>query len=57
MANQQHLDLLKQGVTENWNRWRLEFPDTRPELQAADLMEAKVLLDEVPGVPIRPGQR
>src|SRR5262249_22273911 len=23
----------------------------------ADLMEAKVLLDEVPGVPIRPGQR
>src|SRR5260370_39693915 len=42
MANQQQLDLLRQGVTENWNRWRLEYPDTRPELQAVDLAEASL---------------
>jgi len=42
MANQQQLELLRQGVTEDWNRWRLEYPDTRPELQAADLSGANL---------------
>ena len=41
-ANQQQLDLLKQGVTENWNSWRLEYPGTQPELQAVDLTGANL---------------
>jgi uncharacterized protein YjbI with pentapeptide repeats len=36
MANQEHLDILKQGV-EVWNKWRQEHPDIRPDLQEADL--------------------
>jgi hypothetical protein len=28
MANQQQLDLLKQGVATAWNTWREEHPDT-----------------------------
>jgi uncharacterized protein YjbI with pentapeptide repeats len=36
MANQEHLDILKQGV-EVWNQWRKEHPDTQPDLNDADL--------------------
>jgi uncharacterized protein YjbI with pentapeptide repeats len=36
MANPEHLAILKQGV-EQWNRWRGEAPDVRPNLEAADL--------------------
>ena len=36
MANQEHLDLLKQGV-HVWNRWREEYPDIEPDLTEADL--------------------
>lgn len=39
MANQQHLDLLKQGV-ETWNQWRNEHPDTQLDLSKADLKGA-----------------
>ena len=31
MANQEHLDFLKQGV-EVWNQWREENPDIHPDL-------------------------
>jgi uncharacterized protein YjbI with pentapeptide repeats len=31
MANQEHLDILKQGV-EVWNQWRTEHPDMKPDL-------------------------
>ena len=31
MANQEHLDILKQGV-EIWNKWRKEHPDVEPDL-------------------------
>ena len=31
MANQEHFDILKQGV-EVWNQWRKEHPDTEPNL-------------------------
>src|SRR5689334_10355719 len=37
MANQQHLDLLKQGV-EIWNHWRKEHPDIRPDLRESKLI-------------------
>jgi uncharacterized protein YjbI with pentapeptide repeats len=39
MANQQHLDLLKQGV-EVWNQWRKEHSDIRPDLSEAKLISA-----------------
>ncbi|HIL70119.1 MAG TPA: pentapeptide repeat-containing protein, partial [Verrucomicrobia bacterium] len=36
MANQAHLEILKQGVT-HWNSWRIEEGDTLPDLRKADL--------------------
>ena len=39
MANQQHLDLLLQGV-DIWNQWRKEHPRTQPDLSRAFLGEA-----------------
>lgn len=36
MANQEHLDILKQGV-EIWNKWREKHPEIRPDLNGADL--------------------
>ena len=37
MANPEHLEILKQGV-EQWNKWRKENPDVRPDLSGADLV-------------------
>lgn len=39
MANPEHLALLKQGV-EQWNRWRVEHPEVKPDLSYADLNHA-----------------
>ena len=36
MTNQEHLDILKQGV-EVWNQWREEHPDIQPDLSEANL--------------------
>ena len=36
MANQEHVDILRQGV-EEWNRWREQNPDIRPDLSLTDL--------------------
>ncbi len=41
MANEEHLNILKQGV-EAWNKWREEHPDIRPDLPEADLREANL---------------
>jgi hypothetical protein len=42
MANQEHVDLLKQGV-EQWNKWREhKFQEVRPNLVAADLRGANL---------------
>src|SRR6266536_3680644 len=40
MANQEHLDILKQGV-EMWNQWREEHPNIRPDLREAYLMKGR----------------
>jgi uncharacterized protein YjbI with pentapeptide repeats len=37
MANPEHLEILKQGVGQ-WNRWREERPDVRPDLSGAELI-------------------
>ncbi len=39
MANQEQLDLLKQGIAA-WNTWRQEHPHIRPDLRVADLTGA-----------------
>jgi hypothetical protein len=36
MANQEHLDILKQGV-QAWNQWKEEHSDIRLDLSEADL--------------------
>ena len=39
MANQEHLDILKQGVVP-WNKWRKKHPDIKPDLREAQLARA-----------------
>lgn len=39
MANQEHVDVLRQGV-ENWNQWRVNHPEIMPDLSGADLSQA-----------------
>jgi uncharacterized protein YjbI with pentapeptide repeats len=39
MANQEHLDILRQGA-EVWNKWREENPEIKPDLSGAELREA-----------------
>ena len=39
MANQEHFDLLKQGV-EQWNEWREQHPSIRPDLSSVHLSRA-----------------
>jgi uncharacterized protein YjbI with pentapeptide repeats len=41
MANEEHLDLLKQGVP-NWNDWRRENPTIKPDLSRIDLSFANL---------------
>jgi uncharacterized protein YjbI with pentapeptide repeats len=48
MANEEHLEILKQGV-EVWNRWRKENPDLRPELSAANLRLAELSAADLRG--------
>ncbi len=38
MANQEHLDILKQGV-EVWNKWREEHPEIEPDLSGENFRE------------------
>lgn len=46
MANQQHLDLLKQGV-DAWNQWRRKHPDMQPDLAEASLRETNLTLADL----------
>jgi len=39
MANEKHLDLIKQGV-EVWNQWRQENPEEKPDLSKSNLRGA-----------------
>lgn len=36
MADQDHLDILKQGIVV-WNQWREEHPKVKPNLDGAEL--------------------
>jgi uncharacterized protein YjbI with pentapeptide repeats len=48
MANQEHLNLLQQGV-EVWNQWRQEQPDVVPDLHGADLSHADLRRADLSG--------
>ncbi|MBL1138351.1 MAG: toll/interleukin-1 receptor domain-containing protein [Chloroflexi bacterium] len=41
MANEEHLEILRQGV-EVWNRWREENPNIQPDLIGAELPKANL---------------
>src|SRR5438105_306005 len=41
MADQQQLDLLRQGVTD-WHAWRTQHPDIQPNLSGAQLSGAQL---------------
>ena len=40
MANLEHVDILKQGVEEVWNRWREKNPRLKPDLSDTNLENA-----------------
>ncbi len=42
MANQQHLNILKQGV-DVWNKWREEHRDIQPDLSSADISQVNLM--------------
>jgi hypothetical protein len=48
MANEEHLNILKQGV-EAWNRWREEDPGVRPDLSGANLGNANLFRADLSG--------
>jgi uncharacterized protein YjbI with pentapeptide repeats len=41
VANEEHLDILRQGV-EEWNEWRIANPDIVPDLREADFEGARL---------------
>jgi uncharacterized protein YjbI with pentapeptide repeats len=43
MANQEHLDILKQGVYV-WNQWREENPKILPDLSNVDFTDANLIV-------------
>ena len=49
MANQEHLDILKQGM-ETWNQWRKEYAHIQPDLSEADLSGANLSEVNLSGV-------
>jgi hypothetical protein len=45
MANQEHLEILKQGV-KIWNHWRKEHPEIKPDLSSTLYNFGKGIGDE-----------
>ncbi len=48
MANQEHLDLLKQGSS-TWNAWRVQHQEVQPELRQANLSGADLMMANLSG--------
>ncbi len=55
MANPEHLEILKQGV-EQWNKWRKEHPEVRPDLSGADLCRANLSEADLSGADLARGE-
>ena len=52
MANQQHVELLKQGVKQ-WNEWRIQHPGTQPDLNSANLRSTYLRFANLHGTNLR----
>lgn len=52
MANQKHVELLKQGV-EQWNEWRKQHPEIRPDLSEVNLVKANLSGIDLSGADLR----
>ncbi len=52
MANQEHLDILTQGV-EVWNKWRLDYPTIHPDLYGAYLGQTNLRGADLSGADFR----
>ena len=52
MADQQHLDMLKQGI-DAWNAWRSQHPAIEPDFSDADLHEIRLIGLESSGANLR----
>jgi Pentapeptide repeats (8 copies) len=52
MANQEHLDILKQGV-EMWNQWRRKYADVQVDLSYANLQRANLREANLSGANLR----
>ena len=52
MANQEHLNMLKQGV-KAWNQWRQEQQDVIPDLSGANLSGASLSKADLSHVDLR----
>src|SRR5260370_1429871 len=48
MANQKHLDRMKQG-TDVWNSWRKQHPEIQPNLSRANLSKANLSYADLSG--------
>ena len=46
MANPEHVAVLRFDIDE-WNQWRSEHPDLRPDLVGADLRDANLMLADL----------
>jgi uncharacterized protein YjbI with pentapeptide repeats len=51
VANPEHLALLRN--IDGWNQWRFEHPDVKPDLVAADLRDANLVLADLSGALLR----
>jgi len=52
MANQEHVEILEYSV-EDWNQWREENPDKRPDLSSAELYGADLGGADLAGADLR----
>jgi uncharacterized protein YjbI with pentapeptide repeats len=52
MANQEHLDILKQGVA-MWNWWRQKYPEIQPDLSSANLYGTDLHAADFSGADVR----
>ena len=48
MANQEHIDLLKQGA-KAWNAWRQKHPNIQPDLSGANLLNVSLIGADLSG--------
>jgi uncharacterized protein YjbI with pentapeptide repeats len=56
MANSEHLEILKRSVKE-WNQWRKDNPDVKPDLERVDLSDADLRAANLGGADLEGANR